>query len=165
MNRTNFKDDIQKGKIGENIFKEDFIEFLNINYIDVTGCQQFQIIDADFLSKIGLYEIKCNYKDNKQIIIEEYTNINKNLGNISYGWFYKSKADLIVFISKITRAMIMIPFTNNFKNKYECIKNNHRLIKNKISYYKNNKWQSAFRIIKLDSINGFFSYYKRVKEQ
>ena len=31
MNQTSFTEDIKKGKIGEKIFKEDFISFLN-NY-------------------------------------------------------------------------------------------------------------------------------------
>ncbi len=162
MNQTSFISDIKKGKIGEVIFKQDFIEFLHINYEDVTGCQQFQIIDTDFITKIGLYEIKCNYKDNKIIIIEEYTNINESLGKISYGWFYKSRADLMVFISKATRSMILIPFTEAFKKHYETIKNNYELRKNRVSYYKNRSWQSAFRKISLDDLKGYFSYYKKV---
>jgi hypothetical protein len=151
---TNFLTDISKGKIGEEIFAEDFLKFLNINFEDVTGNQGFRIIDADFLAKIGLYEIKTNYKDDQKIIIEEYTNINTNLGVISYGWFYKSKADMLVFISKTTRTMILIPFND--------IKENFTLIRNSISIKNNCKWQSAFRKIPLSSVNGFFAYYKRI---
>lgn len=62
---TDFLEDIKRGKIGEVIFKEDFLDFLNIHYEDVSGCQRFQIIDTDFIAKIGSYEIKLNYTDNK----------------------------------------------------------------------------------------------------
>lgn len=158
---TNFSKDIQIGKIGEQIFVEDFLQFLGIGYEDVTGRQGFQLIDSDYLAKIGLCEIKSNYKDNKLVIIEEYTNINKSLGNITDGWFYKSKADTLIFISPMTRAMILIPFTNEFKNHYELIKDQFELIKNRISVHDNNKWQSAFRKIPLMAINGYFAYYKK----
>jgi hypothetical protein len=160
--QTEFEKDIIFGKIGEDIFTKDFLELLDIKYIDVTKSQGFQIIDNDFVSKIGLYEVKTNYKDNKEIIIEEYTNINENLGKINYGWFYKSKADIIVFVSKKTRSMILLPFSQKFKDHYETIKNNHELFRNKISIRNKNKWQSAFRKIPLSEINGYFAFYKKI---
>lgn len=158
---VNFENDIKKGKIGEIIFKEDFLDFLNIKYEDVSMCQSFQLLDTDFLSKIGMYEIKTNYQDNKKIIIEEFTNINEDLAPISKGWFYKSKANLIVFISKKTRVMVFIPFTDSFKKHYDTIKTDFELIKNKVSEYNNRKWQSAFRIIDFDAIKGYYSFYKK----
>jgi len=164
MNITSFEKDIQRGKPGEQIFREDFLQFLNIGYEDVTGKQGFQIIDSDYLAKIGLYEIKANYKDNKQVIIEEYTNHNEQLAPLSYGWFYKSKADILVFISKATRAMILIPFTDDFKAHYETIKDGYELQRNRISVHSNGcRWQSAFRKVPLSAINGYFAYYKKVK--
>jgi hypothetical protein len=159
MNTTLFYDDIKKGNIGEEIFKKDFLQFLDIKYEDVTGRQAFQAIDSDYLSKIGLYEIKTNYKDNDIIIIEDYTNANEKLAPLSYGWFYKSKADMLVFISKSTRAMIMIPFTDNFKRHYELIKNDYELAFNKVSEKDGNYWQSAYRKIPLLSISGYYSHY------
>jgi hypothetical protein len=161
MIATNFIADIERGKIGETIFKEDFLEFLNIKYEDVTGCQQFQVIDSDFLSKVGLFEIKANYKDDKKIIVEEYTNVNANLGKISCGWWYKSKADLIIFVSKATRTMIFMPFTQSVKDHYESIKDKYELIKNVPSQKDGRHWQSAFRKICLDDMKGYFSYYKK----
>lgn len=158
---TSFKSDIQKGKIGETIFLEDYLKFLRINFVDVTGMQGYQVIDTDFMAKIGLYEIKANYKDDKQIIIEEYTNHNPQLGSISTGWFYKSKADVLVFVSKQTRAMIIVPFTQEFKAKYESIKNNYELIPNGVSVHNGRKWQSAYRRIPLQAISGYFAYFKR----
>ena len=157
-----FADTIKKGKIGERIFKEDFLDFLNINYVDVTGCQQFQAIDSDYLSTIGLYEIKTNYKDDGLLIIEEYTNCNEKLGPISLGWWYKSKADLLVFISKMTRTMVFVPFNNAIKQKYQSIRNNYKLLKNQYSVHNNHKWQSAFRKIPLSAIEGYYSIYKRI---
>lgn len=156
-----FIKDISKGKIGELIFKEDFLDFLNITYKDVSNCQSFQVLDTDYSCSFGTYEIKTNYMDNKKIIIEEFTNINENLGVISTGWFYKSKAKILVFISKKTRVMVLVPFTDSFKNKYELIKDKQQLIKNKISDYGVNKWQSAFRIIDLKDIDGYYSFYQK----
>lgn len=157
MNTTNFLDDIKKGKVGEEIFKEDFLRFLKINFEDVTGCQQFRLIDSDFIAKIGLYEVKCNYKDNDCLVIEEYTDYPNSLG-----WFYKSKADLMVFISKDTRLMILLPFTKEFKEYYEKIKNKYELIKNRPSFHNGNQWQSAFRKININDIAGYYSKYKKV---
>jgi hypothetical protein len=162
MQYTDFYKDIKKGKIGEQIFIEDFLKFLNINYEDVTGIQGFQIIDSDFLAKIGRYEIKATYKDDNNLCIEEYTNINKELGKISMGWFYKSKADMIVFISKSTRTMILLPLTEYFKNHYEEIKDNYKLRENHISFNNGNKWQSAYRKIPLKILSGYFAFYKRI---
>jgi len=162
MNTTSFKNDIQRGKVGEKIFTKDFLQFLNVEYEDVTGRQGFQLIDSDYLAKIGLYEVKANYKDNKIIIIEEFTNCNEQLGPISYGWFYKSKADMLVFVSKATRAMILVPFTDEFKAHYETIKGNYKLEPNRISVDNGNRWQSAFRKVPLSAINGHFAYYKKV---
>jgi len=159
---TNFQKDIKYGKVGEQIFINDFLEFLNINYEDVTDVQGFRVIDNDFVAKIGMYEIKTSYKDNKIIIIEEYTNINKDFGKESLGWFYKSKADMMVFISKLTRTMILIPFNDKFKAYYESIKKNFELEKNMVSEHNGSMWQSAFRRIPLESLNGYFAYYKKV---
>ena len=157
-----FEKDIAKGKIGEDIFIEDFLNFLNIKYKDVTGCQQFQAIDSDFLTSIGTYEIKLNYKDNRKIIIEEYTNVNESLSKISYGWFYKSKADLLVFISKQTRTMVLIPFDENFKKHYNEIKEKSELRRNRITCHEGKKWQSAFRVIPLDLLSGYYSMFKKM---
>ena len=87
---------------------------------------------SDFLTKIGLYEIKLNYKDNKQLIIEEYTNINEKLGKVSLGWIYKTKADLVVSISKNTGAMVFLPMTTQFKEYYESIKESKKLFLKKV---------------------------------
>jgi len=161
MSTTDFINDINKGKIGELIFKEDFLEFLNINFINVTGCQQFQVIDSDYLTKIGIYEIKTNYKDDEFLIFEDFTNINEELGKKSCGWIYKSKADLIVFISKNTKTMIFLPMTDKFKKYYELIKNNFELIWNRISIKDNQRWQSAFRKVPFNKLNGYISEYKK----
>ena len=159
---TSFDADIKYGSMGEEIFRKNFLEFLDIKYMNVTGCQAFQVIDSDYLTKIGLYEVKLNYKDNKQLIIEDFTNINEELAPISKGWFYKSEADLIVFISGETKIMIFMPMTEQLKKYYEDIKENFELKRNKISYHNGNKWQSAYRRIPFDSLKGFISIYKKL---
>jgi hypothetical protein len=156
MITTNFISDINKGKIGENIFKEDFLQFLKINYEDVSGCQRFQVIDADFLTKIGLYEIKTNYKDDEILIFEDYTNYNTSLG-----WVYKTKADLIIFISVKTRTMVFLPFDDNFKNNYKSLREKTELFFNKPSEYNGNIWRSAFRKIPFTLLKGYISIYQK----
>jgi len=164
MNSTDFHNSINYGKTGEDIFKEDFLEFMEIHYENVTNCQQFQVIDTDFKTKIGTYEIKLSYKDNQKLVIEDYTNNNPDLGPKSYGWFFKSKADLIVFISKKTHTMIFIPWTKGFKEHYLAIRDRFRLIPNKWSTRQDNGdvWQSAFRVVPLDAITGYYSIYKKI---
>ena len=152
---------ISKGKVGETIFKEDFLDFLKINYEDVSNCQRFQVIDADFLTKVGLYEIKTNYRDNEVLIFEDYTNINETLSKISLGWIYKTRADLIIFISKKTRTMIFLPFTEDFKKHYSVIRKETKLINNKVSEHNGSKWQSAFRKVPFKLLDGFISVYKK----
>lgn len=158
---TDFLKDIEKGKIGEVIFKEDFLDFLNINYEDVTGSQKYQIIDSDFLTKVGLCEIKTNYKDDEHIIFEDYTNRNEELGPISLGWIYKTRADLLVFISKKTRTMIFLPFNESFKKQYTLIKMKTEPRLNKISVKGNNRWQSSFRRVGFELLKGYISIYKK----
>lgn len=153
---TDFLADINRGKVGEVIFKEDFLQFLNINYQDVTGCQKFQIIDADFLTKIGLYEIKTNYRDNQTLIFEDYTNYKTSLG-----WVYKTKADLIIFVSKHTRTMVFLPFNDRFKQHYKFIRENTELEMNKITQNEGRTWQSAFRRVPFSLLDGYISVYKK----
>ena len=160
---TDFNRDIVRGKVGEDIFKADFLDFLEIDYEDVTNCQRFQVLDTDFKAKIGTYEIKTNYKDDGQLCIEEFTNINDSLSPISKGWFYKSQADLLVFISKKTKVMILVPFTDGFKEYYEFVKDSYTLNRNRISFKGNRRWQSAFRRIPLDTLKGYYSMYKRIE--
>jgi hypothetical protein len=163
MNSTSFEADVKKGKVGEQIFIEDFLNFLQIKYQDVTGSQAFQIIDADFLSKIGLYEIKTNYRDNEQLIFEDYANIDPQYGRISEGWIKKSRADLIVFISKTSRSMIMLPFTEKFKIHYATsIANATPLNRNRPSEWNGRKWQSAFRVVPFSMLKGYISEYRRL---
>lgn len=160
---THMDVDIEKGISGESIFENDYLRFLNMSYTNVTKSPVYQSIDIDYISDAGTFDIKNSYRDNKIIIIEDYTNVNTSLGDKSYGWFYKSQAETIVFISEITRAMILVPFTKEFKNHYENIKNDFRLQNNKISINRNgDKWQSAYRRIPLRVMDGYFAYYKKV---
>lgn len=157
-----FYESINYGKQGEKIFREEFLDFMRLNYVQVTDCQQFQIVDTDFDSSFGTYEVKLNYKDDKNLIFEDYTNINTKLGKESKGWVYKSKADKIVFISKSTHTMVMVPFTDEFKTHYETIKEEYPLIKNSVSQKGSSKWQSAFRRVPLTALNGYYGFYKKM---
>lgn len=158
---TDFYKDIATGKVGEAIFVSDFLDFLHLSYKDVTGVNGYQVLDTDFVSPIGLYEIKANYRDDQNLIIEEYSNVNELLGRITMGWFYRSKANVLVFVSKMTRSMVIVPFTPEFKKHYETIKANYELKHNRISIKGASKWQSAYRQIPLKAINGYFAIYRK----
>ena len=151
---TSFEEDKKRGKEGEQIFKEDFLDFLGITYEDVTGCQQFQVIDTDYLTKIGTYEVKANYKDNKMLVFEDWSNVNKSLG-----WIYKTQADLLVFVSMKTRTMIFLPFTERFKKHYGYIKQNTKQLFN-TSKKNGQTWKSAYRKVPFDMLAGYISVYR-----
>ena len=61
--------------------------------------------------------------------------------------------------------MILVPFNDAFKKHYESIKNNYRKIKNKVSRNGYHEWQSSFRKIPLEAINGYYSFYKRYNDK
>ena len=152
---TSFEEDKKRGKEGERIFKEDFLDFLGITYEDVTGCQQFQVIDTDYLTKIGTYEVKANYKDDKLLVFEDWSNMEYK----SKGWIYKTQADLLVFVSKKTRTMIFLPFTERFKKHYGYIKQNTKQLFN-TSQKNGRMWKSAYRKVPFDMLAGYISVYK-----
>jgi hypothetical protein len=162
---TSFANDIKKGKVGEQIFKDDFLEHLNIKYKDVTGNQAFQVIDTDYLASIGnKIEVKANYRDDNKLYIEDYSHWEPDNYELRNGWLIESKADLLVFISKKTRTHILLPNTPKFKKHYaDVVKKSTSIIPNKISRnYRGESWQSWFRVVPFDLLKGFISIYKKL---
>lgn len=158
---SNFYVDVGRGKLGEQIFVEDFLNLLNISFVDVSGCQKFQVRGTDFMVAIGTYEVKLSYKDDQFIVIEEFSNFNGNLAPIKPGWFYTTQSDMVVFISKESRTMIMVPMTLEFRLHYELIKENYALRANGVTECNGRKWQSSFRRIPLSAISGYYGIYKK----
>ena len=156
-----FYETVNKGKNGEEIFEEDFLKPLKIKYQNVTKCQQFQIIDTDFGSIAGRYEIKLSYNDDNFICIEDWSNYNLDFGEQKLGWWYTTEADVVIFISKVTRMMILLPINEIAKRHYENIKEKYELIKNRVSFAKNYKWQSAFRKVSLEDFGGHYLIYQK----
>lgn len=161
---TNFYMDIKKGKTGEKIFKEDYLEYNKIKYKDVSTIKCYQKLDVDFITESESYEIKSNYKDNEWLYLEEFTNINRLLGDINLGWLAKCKATTIVFISKQSRDMIFLKFNNEFKTRYKEIRKDYHLFRNDISYRYDMKWQSAYRYIPLYEFEGLYKKYNKQDE-
>lgn len=166
MSFLSFEESIAKGKIGEIIVKEDFLEFLNIKYHDVTGCQQFQVIDTDYVATIGgRLEVKTSYKDNKELIIEEYTDYRPEVGKTSLGWFEKTGANLILFVSKTTRTIVFMPMTQRLRVHYWKIRDNYQLTRNiRTTNRYGDTWQSAYRRIPFSALHGFVSVYKKIED-
>ena len=167
MSYLSFEESIAKGKVGELIVKQDFLDFLNIKYQDVTNCQQFQVIDTDYLASVGgRLEVKSNYKDKKELVIEDFTDYRPEIGKTSLGWFEKTQANLIIFVSPTTRAMIFMPMTQRLKMHYWKIRNEYQLIRNMATTNKySDVWQSAYRRIPFSALRGFISVYKKLDDE
>lgn len=166
MSYLSFDDWIKKGRIGELIVKEDFLDFLHIKYEDVTGCQKFQVIDTDYLTSVGgKIEVKSSYKDNKELVIEAFTDYRPEIGKQRVGWFEKTEANLLIFVSPKSRVMVFLPMTEHFKVYFRSIENNHQLIRNIPTKSKEGSvWQSAYRRIPFSALRGFLSVYKRIDD-
>ena len=156
MYSCTFDETIKKGKVGEAVFIKDFLEFLNVKYEDVSGCQAFQVQGTDFIFPLGRVDIKNSYKSYyNTIVIEEYTNhaIKKP------GWFDTSKAHLFVFVDAASRHMVFVPNTKILHDWYDLNKSRFGLKLNKPSYSKTGQWQSSFRVVDLCYIPHSF-YHK-----
>jgi predicted GIY-YIG superfamily endonuclease len=110
--------------------------------------------------KTNVYIIQANIGG--PVKIGKANNIEDRIKQHQVGWIYKTKADLIVFISKKTRKMIFLPFNEKFKSYYKHIRANTELIKNKISVHNNKKWQSAYRKVPFELLKGYISIYEKV---
>lgn len=167
MSFTSFDSDIKKGKIKEFIFKNFFLNFLGIANKDVSNDPNYQRSDIDILTSDFSCDVKSlSFKDS--IIVEEYTNIAPELSPISKGWFYKSSANLIAFVSYNDKnknqnngLIIVLRFDSKFKKWYEHNKERYDLKRNKVSENKRGqRWQSAYRVVPFTDLEGFIASYK-----
>jgi len=141
------------------------LEHLRINYLNVTGCQQFQVIDVDYWASIcGRIEVKNSYKDDQVLILEDYHDYRPEVGSVRPGWFFTSKADLIVFVSDKTRTMVFLPMSVRLKEHYKTIRDQYGLCQNDPSkdFKSGNSWRSAFHRIPFSALEGFLSIYKKI---
>jgi len=159
---TDFDDDRNKGLIAENIFENDYLSFFNIPFKDVSKNPAYQKKDIDYVVAGGKgYEVKNNYKDDEKLFIEDYADYNEELGIKKEGWWYKSEANWIVFVSDETRTMIFLKRTKQLYDRYEEIKENYQLHSYTTSYRNDSDstWQSAFRVVPLSEFEGFYSFH------
>ena len=160
---TDFYSDIERGKPAETAFAVCFLNFLRIPFTDVSNVRSYQKDDIDFVTPIGTFEVKGNYKGAGVLIFEDYTNNNLELGVESLGWVYKTKADQVVFVDEPNKYFVIILWTSDFKEHYESIKNRYKLNSNRITTHGNRQWQSAFRRIPLTAIDGWYYTHDFVK--
>lgn len=168
---TDFNKDNAVGFTGEKIFEQDFLQHLNIPYSDVSGIHSFRKKEIDFLvDHEKSYEVKCNLKNLEDIIIEEWHNIDEQYDSKKPGWFYTTEAKYVVFINKENHLMVILKMGKETIDRYNSFKESYQLIENKVSYNprnpnpKTNKWQSAYRRVKLAEFTGLFSIYQRPKQ-
>lgn len=156
---VDFSTSIKKGKIGEEIFKQDFLDFLGFDYEDVSGTQSFQIKGTDFVFPLGQVDVKNSYNTNKgTIILEEYTNVAiKKLG-----WFDTSESVMFIFVDQHTRHMVFIPNTPKLHEWYNANRTVFQHRYNKVSFSASGQWQSSFRVVDLKYIPHSFYNKGRV---
>ena len=126
-----FKEDIERGEIGENIIYNYFINLSNVNnVIDVRDDKKYRDIDIDFIvmfsngEKLNI-EIKTDYKAHKtRNLPYEYRS---NARNNTIGCLEKTKADYVFWYiyenQKVYKMDIksVKNFIHSFKNKYPQI--------------------------------------------
>ena len=98
-NRT-WKENLDSGKVGESVF-EQYLNSINIEYINVTENKEFQAIDVDYLVGKDNVKVECksdykfgiySYEKNKQRMFIE-TVQNRNINSI--GWYYITECDIL----------------------------------------------------------------------
>jgi hypothetical protein len=145
---------IEANKIAETKFEEFWNKRKNCKVINVTNIPYYRNKDIDFIVSgttfYGTFEVKNNYKiKNKNIIIELFDNVDPNLGEIRVGWYYYSKADYFIFMSKTTNYFIKIKNNKEFRCWFDEIHFNYPLIPNTPNFNKKTGkiQQSAFKSI------------------
>ena len=144
---TEFKLDFETGNIGVDIFTNHFIDQ------ERTFSTSENKEDYDVSMNGTTYELKCNYKDDERLVIEEWYDRTQT----KKGWIVTTQSDYIVFISSKTETMNIYP-TNLLKLWY---KNNHNIIKRKYDLHENkisiglhgDTWISEFRVIPMCDID------------
>jgi hypothetical protein len=151
---VSFEKCITEGKICEALFSDHYLTPFGLQVADVTNIKQYQKIGADFIASLGhKWECKGNYRDNLEIIIEDWSDYRPEINQFIPGWFFTSTADVIVSISKKTVNVVGMKRSKKLVDDYNKIKNYYRLIRNDISYdLRGNVWRSAFRVIPCEII-------------
>lgn len=152
--QTTWDNSLNKGKIKEQIFKEDFLDYLEIGFIDVSMEKDYQKAGIDFLSQcLSGIDVK-SYNDNGYISLEEMSIVEKDVK----GWMYISKAKFFVFVSIQTRTMLILKNNNSFQEWWSENKSEFELRTNQTTRG-NNTWHSQYRNVPLKNLN--ISWYKK----
>ena len=135
------------GNKGVNIFVKNFVRGQKYSFSPKTEKE-----DYDIMVRGVKYEIKCNYRDNCKIIIEEWY----DKGSKKRGWIVTSKSDYIVFVSRKTELMLIYPTSllkRWYRSNHVYIKDTYDLISNKpsVGLY-GDEWVSEFRAIPTNEI-------------
>jgi len=147
--KTIWEQDLKKGKVKEEIFKEDFLHFLDIGFIDVSNDKEYQKKDVDLvLQKVmGNIDVK-SYKDRNYISLEEMNCVESG----RKGWMYESEANFFVFVSTNTRAMLILKNDKELQNWWQINKTRFQLKTNETKS-KDSIWHSQYRNIPLKELN------------
>lgn len=117
--------DIATGKAKEEVFKREFLGYLNIGYIDVTGDKDFQARDIDVVAnELKNIDVKSFHADKTPLTIpiEEVSVADGQNGTIiRRGWVHESGADFFAFVCTVTRTMIILKNDINFHDLWDSI--------------------------------------------
>lgn len=145
---------LTKGKIKEKIFQEDFLDYLNIGFLDVSEDKNYQKSDIDIVAQaLSSIDVKT-YNDNRYISLEEESVIEKNI----LGWIYKSESAYFAFVSTKTRTILLLRNDKNFKNWWKSFRMNYPLITQKTERG-TSSWHSSHRNVPIKDLN--ISWYKK----
>jgi len=146
---TNFKDDYKKGDSGVDIFTKYILKNQSYEFSNSSNKEDYDIKAGNGIK----YEIKCNYKDDNKIIIEEWY----DMKNKKPGWIKTSKSDFIVFISAKSKTCVFYQFRQLqrwYDNNIKFIEQNFGLkINNQTVGIYGDKWYSSYRRINMDYIS------------
>lgn len=151
---TTWNNSLNKGKIKEQIFKEDFLNYFEIGFIDVSLEKDYQRAGVDIISQcLSGIDVK-SYNDNKYISLEEMSIVERNVK----GWIYTSKAKFFVFVSIQTRTMLILKNNDSFQKWWNENKSKFKLKTNQTTK-DNDTWHSQYRNVPLKNLN--VSWYKK----
>jgi len=151
-----WEDSLRKGKIKEQIFKEDFLEYFTIGYIDISNQKKEYDLEVKELVSV---DVK-SYKDNGTIPIEEMSIVETKKS----GWFYSSPAKYFAFVSSSTRTMLLLKNDDAlhkwYKDNIDRFESNSETKLRTDSTNRNGRrWHSTHRNIPLAELN--IAWYKK----
>jgi len=144
-----FKNDYKKGNKAIDLFTKRILKDQTWKFSDKDHKE-----DYDIKTETGTtFEVKGSYQDDGNLCIEEWY----DMGERKPGWIKTSKADYIVFVSCVSKTIIIYPrakFRDWYRYNYRYIQRQYGLqINEPTKGLYGDEWYSAFRRIPMAEIS------------